>query len=155
MNAFDKITRIGLLALLATACACLSVEPVDFHAAGKDTSVPEAPPPPEGGADGDVDAPLTCRECIEAPNAPGPGCGTEVAACLASTKCTEIYACLFELNCWAIAVRRDFIVCGLPCAIEAGVASVDDPEVKLAISIAECAIANCGTFCHPAETGGE
>ena len=137
---------VSMIVALTSTSACLSVEPIDFQprvrdAAHPDTQIAEV-------SDADADAPPTCRECIESPDVPGPGCATEVASCRASAKCKQIYECLFEAGCWATSVRKDFIICGLPCAIDAGVVSETDPDALAAIAVAECADPKCGTYCH-------
>ncbi|GAC1543903.1 MAG: hypothetical protein NVS3B10_08060 [Polyangiales bacterium] len=131
--------------------ACLNVDPVDFHpppdsAVALDTAVGES-------SDADADAPLGCRECVERPDDPGPGCGDEVKACRDEPKCSLILDCIYATGCFYLKTRKDFIVCAIPCAAEAGVVTTADPVVGLGIAVATCADGKCRAFCGGGDAG--
>lgn len=146
---------------LVVAGGCLSVDPIDFQA-------PDAHPPFDASIDStfgdggeldaeadaaDVDGTLGCYACIEAPDDPGPGCGTEYTACVDKPQCKAIMDCVFAAGCFYLATTKDFTVCAIPCAIEAGVTSTDDPIVVLGLNVAYCADKTCRPFCGGGETG--
>jgi hypothetical protein len=142
--------EIALLAAAIATSGCLSVDPADFHVAPRDSSVPDTIVA-ETSSDGD--APLTCRQCIERPDDPGPGCGTEVEKCRASAKCKQVYDCVYANDCWSHSVESEFIACGFPCAVEAGIISTDDPDVQAAIAIARCELKACAGICYAVDAG--
>jgi hypothetical protein len=148
-----------MLALAAaTSGACLSVDPIDFESPETspfDGSIDTALAETDDAAalDGDGDGALGCYQCIEAPDDPGPGCGTEYAACAAQPKCDAILKCVFATGCFYLASTKDFINCAIPCAADAGVTSTDDPIVLLGLNVAYCADRVCRPYCGGGETG--
>ena len=152
--------RIMIFPLASVAVSCVTVDPIDFHPRMRDASILDTHPVEVDATQNDGDeadvrdaAAPTCRECVEAPNVPGPGCNDQVAACKASPKCAQLYECLYTAGCWVFDVRKDFILCGLPCAIEAGVIAETDPEAVLAIGVVECAAPKCGAYCRATGSG--
>jgi hypothetical protein len=146
---------------LVVASGCLNVDPVDFNAPDTrplttfDTSVSDATLGEGDEVDGELDGDgaLGCYQCIEAPDDPGPGCGTEFAACAAAPKCKALMDCVFATGCFFLATTKDFTVCAIPCAVEAGVTTTDDPNVTLGLNVAYCADKSCRQFCGGGETG--
>jgi len=154
-----RSARISFVALAAASAGCLSVEPVDFHP-------PDARPAFDTSVDtsfgdeldaeldgGDVETTLGCYQCIEAPDVPGPGCGDEYATCAAEPKCKAIMDCVFATGCLYLPSIKDFVPCAIPCALEAGVTSTDDPIVQLGLNVAYCADKACRPYCGGGETG--
>ena len=150
---------IATVALVA-ASGCLSVDPVDFEApdtrpvidASVDSAFGDGGEVDVGDA-ADGDGALSCYQCIEAPDDPGPGCGTEFAACEAQPQCKAIMDCVLAAGCFFLASTKDFTVCAIPCAVEAGVTSTDDPIVVLGLNVAYCADKSCRPYCGGGETG--
>ena len=155
-------TRVMMATVtLVAAAGCLNVDAVDFTppdarpVVSFDTSVDSTF---VGDADAlddaaDADTTLGCYQCIEAPDDPGPGCGTEFLACEAEPKCKAIMDCVLAAGCFFLATTKDFTVCAIPCAVEAGVTSTDDPIVTLGLNVAYCADAKCRAYCGGGETG--
>jgi hypothetical protein len=162
-----KLALASLVALVTTCAGsgCLNVDPVDFTAPDThplvsfDTSIDEtsfgdANDEVDAELDGgDVDTTLGCYACIAAPDDPGPGCGTEFAACEAEPKCKAIMDCVLATGCFYLASTKEFTNCAIPCAIEAGVTSTDDPVVILGLNVAYCADKVCRPYCGGGETG--
>ena len=124
-------------------------------------ATPYTMPPPtnDGGATRTIDAAedadaamTTCRACLGAPDAPGPGCGDELAACQADPKCGAALACALADGCFDRGSLGQLVVCGLPCAKAAGIVSNDDPAVTQAFNFLHCAGTTCVTPCHLAST---
>jgi hypothetical protein len=121
---------------------CLDVDPLPFHA------------PPEAGdldveedASSDADLRAVCRQCIEAPVDPGPGCGDQYLACAANEKCLAIFECVLAKGCTSGATQPDIINCALPCVAETGAVNVGDPAVMLILPIAPCVLGPCKPAC--------
>ena len=124
-------------------------------------ATPYTMPPPanDGGANPTIDAAedgdaatTTCRACLGAPDAPGPGCGDELAACQADPKCGAALACALADGCFDRGSLGQLVVCGLPCAKAAGIVSNDDPALTQAFDLFHCAGTTCVTPCHLAST---
>ena len=159
------LALVALVALVVVCGACLSVDPVDFtppdtrpvvsfDTSIADSSIGEAGNETDAELDaGDVDATLGCYQCIEAPDDPGPGCGTEFAACAAEPRCKAIMDCVFVEGCFFLASTKDFVVCAIPCATDAGVTTTDDPIIQLGLNVAYCADKSCRPYCGGGETG--
>ena len=152
LRAAIPLTCSAALALGATGVACLDTTP--FFVA-PDASPPAADADLDAGAEEagdaavDVDPRPPCQRCIETPDDAGYGCGAELAPCLADVKCADVYACILANECITRARSlREVILCGLPCASEAGVTQVD-PAAQLIYNVAQCAETNCTATCAP------
>jgi hypothetical protein len=153
--------------MVAAAAACLDLTPTVYEAPTPDAMPPKADvavdvpmgsdtAPPGDGSSSDVrDAaapevymPPTCVGCLNTPDdAAPPGCGTEITACLANSKCAATYACALAAGCFQQATFRDIVQCGIPCAEDAGIMSTNDPAVTLIYNIALCAQCSCNGPC--------
>jgi hypothetical protein len=136
-------------ALVAVA-ACVDTTAIAFEPQALTT-----PAPADAGLEEeDADLRRPCQRCVESPDEPGPGCGTETSACSADPQCAQIYACALREGCFEKASRHDAVSCGIPCAQEAGVVSTSDPVVSLILGVTEC-VSNgaCGGICTGVEAG--
>ena len=95
----------------------------------------------------DADLHAACRACLTAPEDPGPGCGSALAACVANEKCEKIYECGFHRDCWSLPTQTDIINCGFPCFAEAGVTDFADPAVTLIQAVSPCVLGPCQPAC--------
>jgi hypothetical protein len=122
---------VAALALIAVSLvglhACLDTNAIDFVPAPLTTL-----PPADAGTDAeDADLRRPCQRCAEAPDEPGPGCGSAIAACVADPVCALVYQCALAKGCLEKADQHDSVTCGVPCAEEAGVRTTTDPVVTL------------------------
>lgn len=88
---------------------------------------------------------VPCVSCLELPSA----CFSVIDECRRTEpRCTPIYGCMAE-SCLDLPTLDDKIRCGLPCAQEGGVTTVDDPIVaKYMVGLIECARENCTVQCN-------
>ena len=176
---FGGIAAAILSAALVVACLDMTPVPPDEVVTFK-IPIPEAQPPPppreagetdstvpptvDGGtgtgdsgmvimADVEVEAPYVppCIACLQAPDVPGPGCGTEHAACFANPQCHAAYECAVANGCLLLQSGENAIICTTPCVVEAGIASASSPAGMAVQNIADCfyAEAGCGPICAP------
>jgi hypothetical protein len=146
--------RVVGLALVATAIgcagaaavACLDTTPI--YVAAPDAA-PEPPPPDlDAGPDApDVDRRTLCQQCVEAPDMPGPGCGDELATCLADDKCKGAYECVIAKSCLLKGTQEKVVLCGLPCAADAGITSQFEQAAVDLYGVASCALMACPKPC--------
>lgn len=150
---------------IVAAAACLDLTPTVYEApapeampptidAAMDVPMASDTSPPEDGGDvrdaaaHDVYVPPTCVGCLGTPDdAAAPGCGSELALCLANTECAATYACAVATGCFQQPSFRAIVQCGIPCAEEAGIMSTNDPAVTLIYNIACCATIRCVGTC--------
>jgi hypothetical protein len=124
--------------------ACLDTTP--FIVPAPDSAV-EPPPPVDAGPDApDVDQRPPCQQCIEAPTSDG-GCADLLGVCLADPKCNGTYQCMLLHQCLTKADQRKIILCGLPCAAEAGIMSQFEQSANEIYDVATCAEMNCAGPC--------
>lgn len=141
-------TTMGVVAGVA---ACLDMSPNNFVPA-----VQEAEPPPivDAGPDvPDVDMRPPCEQCIESPDQPGPGCADELAACRADPRCNATYDCVIAHSCLTRGSQRRIILCGLPCAQDAGIIAQDDPAAVLVLAVVACLQTACPSECKITDAG--
>ena len=128
----------GSVLTLSLVAGCVDIDPVTLEPV-----VVDAAPPPDG------DAPSLCGMCINAPNSPGPGCGDEVAVCLADERCTRILRCTEPLRCYEKPTAAEVNDCGLDCfRMEVG-NSLPTDLIMMLLDIAACAQNTCGPICRP------
>ena len=158
-------------AVAAGVAACLDLTPIVYEAPAPDAmptvdvtvDVPvsdDSTAPSEASGDArdaaapEVHVPPTCVGCLNTPDdAASPGCGTEIAVCLANSECAATYACAVATGCFQQPTFRQIVNCGLPCAEDAGIMSTSDPAVQLIYNIAVCASCNCSTICAIGDSG--
>ena len=75
-------------------------------------------------------------------------CAEQLAACEADAKCPGILYCLFEKDCTRSSNSETVNRCSLPCVLNAGVTSPDDPGVVRAILLSNCSAAACPGRCY-------
>lgn len=127
------------------AAACLDLTPI--YVAPPDAA-PPPPPPIDAGPDApDVDIRPSCQKCIETPDVPGPGCSDELAACLADPVCRSSYECILFNGCLTKGTRQKVIICGLPCAEDAGIVTQTEDAALEILNVANCAATTCHSSC--------
>jgi hypothetical protein len=128
---------------LGAAGACLDPTPVTIAARA----------PVDAAGEGSAhDLVARCNACLAASDTPGPGCGTETAACSDMTGCTALVDCATSLECFEQGSIGRVESCGLPCASDSGVAP-GDPSFNALLAVFSCAIGTCGPACGIAEAG--
>ncbi len=144
--------KVRILVMLAScpaiagvaATACLDFTPNYVGA-------PDAAPPDpviDAGPDApDVDTRPSCQRCIETPDTPGPGCADELTTCLADPLCKAAYACILANGCLTKGSRQKVILCGLPCAEDAGIITQNEPAAIEILDVASCASRACAPSC--------
>ena len=141
----------------AAGSACLDATPVTVS---NEETIPDGAPPSadvqpgDGGTDREAEAaPSACDLCLHAPDTPGPGCADELAACQANPECGRAIACALGQGCFDMGSTAALVVCGLPCAAEAGIVTFTDPATTLAFNVFQCAGTTCATACNFATDG--
>ena len=126
------------LAALALVVGCVDIDPVTVTPPVVDA----APPTPDGG-----DTP--CGMCITAPSSPGPGCGSEVATCLADDRCAAVLECSAPLRCYEKPTPAEVNDCGLPCFRMVVGNSLPTDLIMMLLAVGDCAQNTCGSICRP------
>lgn len=169
MKPGDSLAAIALAcaagSAIVGAAACLDLTPVLYEVPGhdatppmvdvsvdvpiaSDTALPDDSGDVRDAAAPEVYMPPTCVGCLGTPDDAGPpGCGSELALCLANTECAATYACAVATGCFQQPSFRAIVQCGIPCAEEAGIMSTSDPAVTLIYNIACCATIRCVGTC--------
>jgi hypothetical protein len=124
--------------------------------AGGDAALVDGAPVDGAPVDGghDVYVPPPCLACITAPDMPGPGCATEIAACMADTECEAVYLCVIATDCLLLPTRQDLLACATPCVTEAGITSECSKAGMLVDKAATCITdppPGCGHVCAPTD----
>jgi hypothetical protein len=127
---------------LLTCAACRDVSPVR-----KGASTAEAGTAADDGRDTN-----SCAACIDGQRGPD-ACAKEVGACLASEKCATLHRCMSESGCYEKPDQESGYECSIPCAVEAGISSSEDPNVVLAYDVALCGARECSDLCHYTASG--
>jgi hypothetical protein len=160
------MTRLGWLgvgvsfiaAVGGAAVACVDLTPVVYDGDASTFAADAADDVSNlDGGSPDGSGP-TCIPCLTTPDdASPPGCGAEVAACVANERCSVIYACALAHHCFEQPSFRDIVNCGAPCVLNSGAVSSSDPAIGLIYGIAVCAQASCNGPCHigDAAIGGD
>jgi hypothetical protein len=160
------------VAAAVAGAACLDLTPIvlqanpteDGNAPMPDVVVETGPMPegsvPDAAVDGDastrpeVVVPPTCLGCLHwSDDAMPPGCASELAACMTSSKCAATYVCCVASGCFQAGSFKGIVNCGIPCAEDAGIVSSNDPAVQLIYDIAVCASCNCDNLCGLGDSG--
>jgi hypothetical protein len=81
------------------------------------------------------------------------GCPSEMEACEEDDKCRTILLCLFEDQCFGGSSGIDY-GCGMGCATKAGVTSLQDPAVSIAMAAGKCISGACQEDCALPEDAG-
>ncbi|MFW5738731.1 MAG: hypothetical protein ACOC1F_00045 [Myxococcota bacterium] len=88
-----------------------------------------------------------CYDCAVA------SCSAEMSACEEDDKCRTILLCLFEDQCFGGSSGIE-LSCGLGCAQKAGISSMNDPAVSIALSAGQCIADGCQEECGLPADGG-
>src|SRR4051794_25728342 len=78
-----------------------------------------------------------CVTCIRAPDMPGPGCATEVAACFTNARCHRSFDCGIATGCWNEASPADSITCVIQCGEKEKIAE-DPAALEVATTVFNC-----------------
>ena len=158
MSARARFFIVSMIGACAVTAACLDLSrhappdtPSDVDAAIADTGADVALDVDAAAIDADLRP--ACQRCVESPDLPGPGCGDELARCLAEATCRAVYACVVARACLTKDSQKKMLICGIPCASEAGVTSPSDPAAVLALQVIECAQSNCIGACRLGDAG--
>jgi hypothetical protein len=90
------------------------------------------------------EAETECFACLEDPMA----CGAIIDACYADPRCAPVYACIEKERCLDRPILDDKLLCGLPCAADAGITRIEDPIVDTyLVGLLACAKAKCEAAC--------
>jgi hypothetical protein len=135
-------SRLGMLSVVAAALVgCLDM-PI--------LQVEKRKIPVDAGEDA-IDRDTLCRNCLAAPEDPGPGCKIPYDACMANEKCNLVVGCGFETGCF-VGSRRGFVGCGIPCLSKSGVLTGNDDVLTLASTLFQCFSAGeCSNRCFTSE----
>ena len=135
------VTSLLVLAVAVAAAGCddpslITVEAPDGSGA----------PAVDGGADGASFDLAACEACFMAPDMPGPGCGTEWAACQAQSDCNTDITCIEASGCFG-RTQSGFITCGTTCSSTTSL-SVGTPGYTAIVDFFECvSMSACGKKC--------
>jgi hypothetical protein len=130
--------------LAAAAVACLDISELPYHATTHHA------PGAMDGAGNEMTASQKCVACLDAPEVPGPGCGTPRQACAANAICDAIIACGIENECFGIRGTNDRVSCFIPCSLGQGVATYDHPAILLIAPYFDCGLPGgpCADACQ-------
>jgi hypothetical protein len=136
MKSYARSAPGALAIMLLSACLDLTptIVPEEVSEAGRKTSE-------------------ECLACLNAPSAPGPGCGESLAACQAFPACGRGVECQVREGCFS-GTTEEFPICSRRCAELAGVRSTDDPSTKPGLEFYECTLEKCGTKCFTDHADG-
>lgn len=137
----------AVVALAVDATGCVDTEPFVVIPDAAPPPPVDAAPPLDAGADVDLRSP--CQRCLETPDNPGPGCGDELQQCLDDPKCHGAYTCMLADGCLTKTSQLEIVVCGIPCARDAGIVSQNEPSADLIYNVATCAETTCPHECQP------
>jgi hypothetical protein len=85
-----------------------------------------------------------CLLCLQQPSA----CADIISSCEGDLLCKPTYACMVALGCLDLRTIDDKIKCGLACAQDAGITSVDDPTTAYLINLVACGRQRCTEPCN-------
>jgi hypothetical protein len=103
-------------------------------------------PPRDAGGEGGFDL-AACQACMAKPDKPGPGCKTEYDPCIASSKCDGVLTCIYGKGCFG-GKSSQFLTCGIPCVMEAGILTNNDPALTTSTNLFECVVnGECAPDC--------
>jgi hypothetical protein len=87
-----------------------------------------------------------CEACFMAPDTPGPGCGTEWAACQAQPDCATSFMCIESSGCFGLA-QTAFIMCGVGCSSSVNLTE-GTPAYNAIVDLFECiTMSACDKVC--------
>ena len=145
------MSAIAGLAIATSAAGCIDGSPVvvvddagtfDFDALSPLTVGESSTQGDDAGSDaGPTYRP--CEACLR-----GPGCGDLMTACDGDSKCTQSISCAISKGCFEFSEQPDILLCGLPCAQHAGVATQDEPAAKIIYSVLLCMESQCLATCN-------
>ena len=104
----------------------------------------------DGGPVVRPDGPSVCVTCIQAPDDPGPGCGTAWAPCAVEPRCVGLVECSEERNCFRFNNLNQFLGCVQPCVEKFMLAGTTDPVYPLVTPIVFCTtgVGVCAPICN-------
>jgi hypothetical protein len=86
----------------------------------------------------------SCLVCLEQPDA----CADLIASCQADPVCSPTYVCMLARSCLDLRTIDDKTKCGLVCAQEAGVDTLEDPVTAYLVGLVSCGRQRCPAPCH-------
>jgi hypothetical protein len=134
------------LLAVALISACVDTSPIAFD--GFDAGTTDV------AADGHALA-ESCRQCVQAPDEPGPGCAALWAECVAEPRCEVMAECAIDRGCLSLHTVDERTACSLPCAdMVGGVTSGGDPIVPLILRLNVCSLDACRDACLAEDDAG-
>jgi hypothetical protein len=101
-----------------------------------------------GSADASVGGfAVDCQKCIFRSGADQPGCGEPMTACSADSVCSAAFLCTIGKGCFTTGTSAGLVNCGVPCAFEAGITTLNDPGLKTASALFQCIGNTCASAC--------
>jgi hypothetical protein len=131
-----RLAKAIALGLASTLSSCVDTKPIAFDF---DASSPVH--------DAGIDASLSpCVRCLQTADQPGPGCLDELKTCQRNPVCAAVITCTTAAGCFDLGSQNDVILCGLPCAVDAGATAQEDIEA-LAYDVFTCMFSHCDAVC--------
>jgi hypothetical protein len=126
------VVTLVFAVVIKLASGCLDTKPVYLQ--------PEA-----GDASG-----TPCLDCLVGSEEAGTGglCHGAVDPCLVDPKCAALYACAVGSRCLEQPTLDDKIICGIPCARDAGIVSAGDPAIGQLFVVLQCGAEHCSGACR-------
>jgi hypothetical protein len=136
VSALVVLTAASALAFTLLPSACLDVTPLFVAPKDASTGVPEA----------------SCSGCVTRPSEEG-GCGADIDKCRQDPACGPVYACTERFACLDKPGIDDKLQCALPCLIDAGITTIEDPVVQLLLGVVRCGQERCAIPCNLGDSG--
>jgi hypothetical protein len=86
----------------------------------------------------------SCLVCLQEPQ----NCADLIVSCEADAICNPTYTCMLARSCLDLRTIDDKIKCGLACAQEAGVHSLEDPTTAYLVNFVSCGRQKCAGSCN-------
>jgi hypothetical protein len=90
---------------------------------------------------------VDCQACIFRSGVDQPGCGDPMIACNADSVCSAAFMCALGKGCFTTGTSADLVTCGVPCAFEAGITTLNDPGLTNAAALFQCIGSTCASSC--------
>jgi hypothetical protein len=95
--------------------------------------------------DASIDPDASCLLCVQQPE----NCLDVIADCQGNPRCKPAFECIVRDSCLDLPTLDDKIKCGLPCAQEAGIETIDDPVISThLVALVACGQSKCAVPCN-------
>jgi hypothetical protein len=123
---------IALASAVAALFACVDVTPI--YVAPRDAGFL---------------AEASCTVCLEDPS----GCDDTIEKCRVDPRCAPVLGCVEQTHCFDRPTLDDKLTCGLPCAVEGGITSTNDPTIQYLLDVIKCGQTKCAIACNLGDGG--